>query len=88
MGVLPSEDRGEPSGCDAGAAASLRPLPLLQGAGLGYRFIEGMVQMRTQVCQQPYGDQAIFVSRQLYNRIGGSALQGLPQRPAPAGLWP
>lgn len=36
-----------------------------------YRLIEAMVYIRTRLTRIPYGDQAIFVDRRLFHRIGG-----------------
>ena len=36
-----------------------------------FRIIEGMVFLRTRLTHIPYGDQAIFVRREFFNRIGG-----------------
>jgi len=35
------------------------------------RIIEAGVRLRSQVTQIPYGDQAIFIARSFFNRVGG-----------------
>ena len=35
------------------------------------RFVEGLVGLRCSVLALPYGDQALLISRHLYNRLGG-----------------
>ena len=37
----------------------------------GLRFIERIANWRSRVFQMPYGDQALFVCRNLFNEIGG-----------------
>ena len=37
----------------------------------GLRFIERIANLRARYLQMPYGDQAIFVSKALFNEIGG-----------------
>jgi hypothetical protein len=37
----------------------------------GLRFIERVANWRSRVFQMPYGDQALFVCRKLFNEIGG-----------------
>ena len=39
--------------------------------GLRYRLLEVLVRIRTEVFGMPYGDQGIFTSRQLFERVGG-----------------
>jgi rSAM/selenodomain-associated transferase 2/rSAM/selenodomain-associated transferase 1 len=39
----------------------------------GLRFIERVANWRARIFQLPYGDQALFVSRQLFSEIGGFA---------------
>lgn len=39
----------------------------------GLRFIEWMANWRARILKMPYGDQALFVSRDLFIRIGGYA---------------
>jgi rSAM/selenodomain-associated transferase 2 len=39
----------------------------------GIRFIERMANRRARLLKMPYGDQALFVSRDLFNQIGGFA---------------
>lgn len=39
--------------------------------GLKYRVVEKAVHLRTILFKSPYGDQAIFVERNLFGRIGG-----------------
>jgi rSAM/selenodomain-associated transferase 2 len=36
-----------------------------------YRFIERMVGIRTRITGIPYGDQAIFLTTELFNQVGG-----------------
>lgn len=37
----------------------------------GLRFIEGVANWRARLLKMPYGDQALFVARDLFNEIGG-----------------
>ena len=39
----------------------------------GLRFIERMANLRARLLKLPYGDQALFVSRTLFNQVGGFA---------------
>ena len=39
----------------------------------GLRFIERVANWRAKLLKMPYGDQALFVSRDLFNQIGGFA---------------
>ena len=39
--------------------------------GLAFRIIEKAVTLRSRLTRIPYGDQAIFISRDLFQRIGG-----------------
>ena len=45
----------------------------IDSAERGLRFIERMANWRARVLKMPYGDQALFVSRDLFNQIGGFA---------------
>ena len=54
------------SGCGAGAF-SLG----IDSRNPGLRIIEHVANWRTRLFKMPYGDQALFVARDLFNRIGG-----------------
>jgi rSAM/selenodomain-associated transferase 2 len=66
---------------EGGWAEALRRLdPLLVGGAfrftidsdrLRYRLVEAAVRLRCLLLHLPYGDQALFVRRQVYERIGG-----------------
>ena len=43
----------------------------IDGAGLGKRLIERLTNFRSRYCGVPYGDQAIFVSRKVFQEVGG-----------------
>lgn len=43
--------------------------------GAGLRFIELTVTARCALAKLPYGDQALFMPRELFNRVGGYPLQ-------------
>lgn len=36
-----------------------------------YRLVEAWVQMRCAICRLPYGDQAIFIRRDVFRKLGG-----------------
>lgn len=43
----------------------------LDESGSGYRLIEKLANFRSQFFQMPYGDQAMFVKRDIFQRVGG-----------------
>lgn len=43
----------------------------IAGSGRGLRLIETLANWRSQLFQLPYGDQALFVRRDLFERLGG-----------------
>ncbi|AFY74711.1 hypothetical protein Syn7502_02773 [Synechococcus sp. PCC 7502] len=43
----------------------------INGKGWGLRLVEWGVSMRSQLCQMPYGDQAIFMNTSKFLRLGG-----------------
>ena len=43
----------------------------LDGNSIAYRFIEWGVRLRNILFQLPYGDQGLFIRRELFERIGG-----------------
>jgi rSAM/selenodomain-associated transferase 2 len=43
----------------------------LDAVGFGYRLVETMVAIRSRLFSLPYGDQAIFVRREVFERVGG-----------------
>ena len=45
----------------------------IDSADWGLRFIERVANWRARIFKMPYGDQALFVSRKLFNKIGGFA---------------
>jgi hypothetical protein len=45
----------------------------IDGAGWPFRLIEKGVSARCQLLQMPYGDQAIFLRRELFHELGGFA---------------
>ena len=45
----------------------------IDAPGRGYRLIEGAVALRCALFRLPYGDQALFVRRSVYERLGGFA---------------
>ena len=45
----------------------------LDGAGLGLRLVERMVNLRSRRLGMPYGDQAIFLRAETFREIGGFA---------------
>jgi rSAM/selenodomain-associated transferase 2 len=66
---------------EAGWADALRALPAavvggafrlrIDAAGAGYRVLEMGVRARVWLFRLPYGDQALFVRRETYERVGG-----------------
>ncbi len=49
----------------------------INARGLGYRFIEAAVSLRNRLASMPYGDQAYFLRRELFEAVGG-----FPEEPA------
>jgi len=43
----------------------------LDGHGWKMRWIEGLVAVRCRLLSMPYGDQALFMSREMFERAGG-----------------
>jgi rSAM/selenodomain-associated transferase 2 len=43
----------------------------IDAEGPGFRLIEKMVSLRTRLTRIPYGDQAIFIRRAIFNHLGG-----------------
>ena len=43
----------------------------IEGSGFGLRFIERCVDLRSRWLNLPYGDQAIFLRREIFDRLGG-----------------
>lgn len=43
----------------------------IDGTGWGFRWVEWGVRQRSHWLQLPYGDQAIFLTRQVFHTIGG-----------------
>lgn len=43
----------------------------IQSKGLFFRLIESGVRIRTRVTRTPYGDQAIFIKKRIFDEIGG-----------------
>jgi rSAM/selenodomain-associated transferase 2/rSAM/selenodomain-associated transferase 1 len=58
---------------DGGAIAGAFPLKI-DGAGAGLRWIEWGANVRSRWLQMPYGDQALFLSYEVFQRIGGFPL--------------
>jgi rSAM/selenodomain-associated transferase 2 len=54
-------------GCVKGGAFTLA----IDSAGRHYRLIERIVRLRCRLWKLPYGDQAIFVRRDVFEKIGG-----------------
>ncbi|CAK8715044.1 Glycosyltransferase 2-like domain-containing protein [Candidatus Electrothrix laxa] len=48
----------------------------INGNGLGFRFIEAGIQVRSKIFSLPYGDQALFMRRETY-----FTAKGFPQQP-------
>ncbi len=48
----------------------------INGKGIGFRFIEAGILLRSQLVALPYGDQAFFMRRKIY-----FAAKGFPQQP-------
>ncbi|GAB4338892.1 MAG: TIGR04283 family arsenosugar biosynthesis glycosyltransferase [Desulfobulbaceae bacterium] len=49
----------------------------IDAPGLPYRFIEWGANLRSRLLQLPYGDQALFMRRVTYERVGGFPAQPL-----------
>jgi rSAM/selenodomain-associated transferase 2 len=69
-----------PQGCDAISTANRDPRVALgcfrfalDSASVCARVIEWGVRVRVAVCALPYGDQALFMRRELFERLGGYA---------------
>lgn len=70
-----------PAGWDAAVRAALATPGVAGGAfrlrigapGTAYRVIEKMANLRTRWARMPYGDQAIFTTRAVYDATGGFA---------------
>lgn len=45
----------------------------IDASGAVYRVIEAMVRIRTRITRIPYGDQAIFVKKKVFESLGGYA---------------
>jgi rSAM/selenodomain-associated transferase 2 len=45
----------------------------IEGQAKTLRFIETMVQVRSSLFSLPYGDQALFIDRDIFNSVGGFA---------------
>lgn len=43
----------------------------IHSTGAGVRIIEGMANLRSRFLQLPYGDQALFMKKSLFDKIGG-----------------
>ena len=43
----------------------------IEGGSWQYRMVEWGVKWRSRLCQLPYGDQGIFLSRQAFEAVGG-----------------
>ena len=43
----------------------------IDGRGLGLRIIEWLANFRSRVMQMPYGDQAIFITAEMFSVVGG-----------------
>jgi len=43
----------------------------IDATGAGYRLVEWGVNIRSRLCKLPYGDQALFLSRERYFSVGG-----------------
>lgn len=43
----------------------------IEGKQWGLRLIESLVNLRSRFCSLPYGDQAIFVKKQIFEEMGG-----------------
>ncbi len=70
-----------PAGWDAAVRAALATPGAIGGAfrlrigaaGAAYRVIEKMANVRTRWARMPYGDQAFFTTRAVYDAMGGFA---------------
>ena len=45
----------------------------IDGAATSLRLVEMLVKIRSRFCSLPYGDQAIFLTKQVFTEIGGFA---------------
>jgi len=43
----------------------------IDGPGVAYRMIECAANLRSERLQRPYGDQALFLNRTMFDRVGG-----------------
>ncbi len=43
----------------------------IDGNGLGFRIVEAMANIRSKWWRMPYGDQAFFIKRPVFRRLGG-----------------
>ncbi len=43
----------------------------IDGTGMKYRLVEAVVAFRCRISQLPYGDQAIFIRKAIFNDVGG-----------------
>ena len=43
----------------------------IQARGIGYRLVEWGANLRSRLCKLPYGDQAIFVRKNIFDQFGG-----------------
>ncbi len=69
---LPAGAFGKISGCMEGGRFVGGAFDLgIASEGLAFRIIEKAVTLRSRLTRIPYGDQAIFISRDLFQRIGG-----------------
>jgi rSAM/selenodomain-associated transferase 2 len=69
---LPAGAFGSISGCMEGGCFVGGAFDLGIGSeGLAFRIIEKVATFRSRLTRIPYGDQAIFIRRDLFDRIGG-----------------
>ncbi len=69
---LPAGAFGKISGCMEGGRFVGGAFDLgIASEGLAFRIIEKAATLRSRLTRIPYGDQAIFISRDLFQRIGG-----------------
>ena len=47
----------------------------IDGSGVGFRVLERLINFRSRVLQMPYGDQALFMTREMFSGAGGFPLQ-------------
>ena len=43
----------------------------IKARGIGYRLVEWGVNLRSRLCRLPYGDQAIFIRKDIFDQVGG-----------------